>query len=123
VEESSFRGTGVFPIMHVVVIRRALYEQHRWMAMNLVKAFEDAKRRSHERMFDVNTPWLPFAWAPAAAQRARSLVGADPWPYGIAFNRQTLDAFLGYAFEQGVCARRLSVEELFVPEVQEQFTI
>jgi 4,5-dihydroxyphthalate decarboxylase len=123
VEESSYGATGVFPIMHVVTLQADLHERHPWIAMNLVTAFETAKRRSLERVLDVNAPRTPVPWAPANAQRAQSLFGDDPWPYGIENNYRTLDAFLEYAFEQGVCARRLSVEELFVAQVQDRFTI
>ena len=60
----------------------------------------------------------------ARERRARAgLIGADFWPYGIERNRRTLETFLEYAFEQGVCARRLTLEELFVPEVQQSFRV
>jgi 4,5-dihydroxyphthalate decarboxylase len=123
VEEASYRRSGVFPIMHVLTLRAELYERHRWIAMNLMTAFEEAKRRSISRVLDVNAPRLPVPWGPANVQRAQALIGDDPWPYGIEKNYVTLDAFLGYAFEQGVSARRLAVEELFVAEVQEGFTV
>ena len=62
-------------------------------------------------------------WAPANAERALELMGADFWPYGIDANRRTLETFLGWAFEQGVCARRLTAEELFVREVAQAYTV
>jgi 4,5-dihydroxyphthalate decarboxylase len=123
VEEASYRRSGVFPIMHVLTLRSELHERHPWIAMNLLTAFEAAKRRSLDRVLEVNAPRLPVAWGPANVERAQALIGDDPWPYGIEKNYRTLDAFLGYAVEQGVCARKLSVEELFVAEVQDQFTI
>jgi 4,5-dihydroxyphthalate decarboxylase len=123
VEESSYRQSGVFPIMHVVALRAEVHERHPWVAMNLLTAFEAAKRRSLVRALDANAPRFPVPWAPANAERGRALMGADLWPYGIEPNRRTLETFLGYAFEQGVCARRLTPEELFVPEVQEAFRV
>jgi 4,5-dihydroxyphthalate decarboxylase len=122
-EEEWYRRTGVFPIMHVLTLRADFHERHPWVAMNLVTAFETAKRRSLARMLDVGAPRVPVPWGPANNERARSFVGSDPWPYGIEPNRPTLNAFLDYAVEQGVCARRLAVEDLFVPEVQDRFTI
>src|SRR5579862_6470823 len=116
VEEASFRRTGVFPIMHVVALRADVHERDPWIAANLVSAFVEAKRRSVERALDVNAPAFPVPWAPANAERARELFGADLWPYGLEPNRVTLDAFLGWAFEQGVCRRRLDPEELFAPQ-------
>jgi 4,5-dihydroxyphthalate decarboxylase len=123
VEEESFRKTGVFPIMHVVAMRADVYEAHRWLAMNLVTAFEDAKRRSQERALDANAPRFPVPWAPANAQRAAETFGEDFWPYGIEPNRVTLSWFLERAFEQGVCARLLEPEDLFAPEVRERFRV
>lgn len=123
VEEAYYRDTGIFPIMHVVAIRTAVLAEHPWVAMNLYAAFREAKRRSLERALDDNAPKYPIPWSPANAERAQELFGPDIWPYGIEENRTTLEAFLSYAFEQGVCARRLEAEELFVPQAGEEFRI
>jgi 4,5-dihydroxyphthalate decarboxylase len=123
VEESYFRRTGVFPIMHLVAIRRDVFDAHRWVAGELLKAFEEAQRRSLARMVDPNAPFTPVPWGWARAQRAQALMGSDFWPYGIEPNRRTLEAFLGFAHEQGVCARLLEPDELFVDEVRSGFKI
>ena len=123
VEEESWRRTGVFPIMHVVVLRAEIHERDPWIAMNLLSAFEEAKRRSIERALDVNAPAFPVPWAPDHAARARELFGGDFWPYGLEANRRTLETFLEWAFEQGVCRTRLVPEELFVPQTLSAFRI
>jgi len=123
VEEESYARTGVFPIMHVVALRAEVHERHPWVAMNLYKAFAAAKQRSLERVLEVNAPFLPVPWGPAHARSVQGTFGEDPWPYGVEPNRTTLDAFLEWAHEQGVCARRLTPDELFVPEVQHAFKI
>ena len=123
VEEDYHRRTGVFPIMHVVALRADLHERHPWIAMNLVNAFTEAKERSVARALDVNAPRFPVPWAPANAQRASELVGADFWPYGIEANRPTLTTFLEFAFEQGICATKLAPEDLFPPEVHSSFKV
>lgn len=122
-EEEFHAATGVFPIMHVVVLRAEVYEAHRWLAMNLLTALEEAKRRSVERALDFNAPRFPVPFAPAHADAMLERFGADPWPYGIEPNRPTLDWFLERAAEQGVCARRLEVDELFAPEVRERHRV
>ena len=111
-----FRNTGIFPIMHVVVLRREVYERDRWIAMNLCDAFEAAKRRSQARVAEPGVSHVPLPWVSEHAQRWREAAGEDFWPYGVEPNRATLKAFLQFAFEQGVCHRRLEVEELFAPE-------
>jgi 4,5-dihydroxyphthalate decarboxylase len=123
VEEEYFRETRIFPIMHLVAIRGDVYRQNRWVAMELFKAFDEAKRRSLERMTDPNAPFTPVPWGHSYAERAKELMGEDFWPYGIERNRQTLATFLGYAYEQGVCERLLEPDELFVPEVGATFRV
>jgi 4,5-dihydroxyphthalate decarboxylase len=122
-EEEWHQRTGVFPIMHVLTLRADFHEAHPWVAMNLFTAFEAAKRRSLERMLDWGAPRIPVPWAAANNERARAMIGSDPWPYGIEPNRRTLDTFLDWAADQGVCQRRLEVEALFVPQVLDRFAI
>ena len=123
VEEAYWKDTGIFPIMHVVVIRAEVLQRHPWVAMNLYKALEEAKRRSIERALDVAATRFPIPWGFEFANRAVKLFGRDYWPYGIEPNRKTLEAFLQYAFEQGVCHRRLKPEELFPETVQSSFVV
>jgi 4,5-dihydroxyphthalate decarboxylase len=123
VERDWHRETGVFPIMHLVALRAEVHEARPWVAMNLLTALEEAKRRSLERALDLNAPRFPVPFAPAHAERMTESFGADPWPYGIERNRVTLDWFLERAYEQGVCARRLSPDELFPAEVRDRFVI
>ena len=123
VEEQSFRDTGIFPIMHTVAIRAEVLDQAPWVAMELFKSFDVAKRRSTARMRDFTAARVPFAWGAHAAAQAEALFGADPWPYGIEPNRITLDAFLGFAHEQGLCPVRLQPEDLFPPQFRHSFKI
>jgi 4,5-dihydroxyphthalate decarboxylase len=123
VELAYWRKTGIFPIMHVVVMRREVYERNRWVAMNLFKAFEAAKNRSLERLADITASYSPLPWTGDHMRFSRELLGADCWPYGIEPNRTTLEAFTQYAFEHGVCHRKVAVEELFPPEVLSSYTV
>ncbi|MBM3485106.1 MAG: 4,5-dihydroxyphthalate decarboxylase [Alphaproteobacteria bacterium] len=123
VEEAYYRETRIFPIMHVIALRRDSYEANRWIAMNLFKALEEAKNRSMARALEITATRFPFAWCYDAAQKTKALVGEDFFPYGIEKNRTTLEAFLRYAHEQGVCHRKVSPEELFAPEVQSVFKV
>ena len=123
IEEKFWRDTGIFPIMHTVVVRSAILDQYPWVAMNLFKAFDRAKQRSIERAFDVASSHFPIPWTFEYAARAKELFGTEYWPYGIEPNRPTLEAFLLYAHEQGVCHRHLTPEELFPREVQSFFRV
>ncbi len=123
VEEAYWRTTGIFPIMHAVAIKRDVYERHRWVAMNLYKAFDEARRRSLQRIFDLGVSRVPVPWLPHYAERWRRPFGPEYWPYGLEPNRTTLDAFCQYAFEQGICHRKIAAEELFPPELSRSFRV
>lgn len=117
-EEAYYRETGVFPIMHVMVIKNAVLDRHPWVAANLYAAFEQSKANALRHIDSANSSRVPFAWAYQAVRDAKRVFGEDFWPYGMQANCRTLDTFLQYAFEQGVTGRRVAVEELFPQEVQ-----
>ena len=119
-EEAYFRKTGIFPIMHVIALRKSSYVANRWIAMNLCEAFEAAKRASLARVSEIGVSQAPLPWLPDQAPRWKEKAGEDLWPYGVEPNRKTLEAYLQYAHEQGVTHRRLSVDELFAPETRER---
>jgi 4,5-dihydroxyphthalate decarboxylase len=114
VEEESYARTGVFPIMHVVVLRADVDDAHPWLAGNLMRAFAEARDLSVARVHDANASRFPVMWRPAAD---------EGWPYGVEPSRTTLAAFLGYALEQGVCARPMEPEELFPARVQTSYRV
>jgi 4,5-dihydroxyphthalate decarboxylase len=119
VERDYFRKTGIFPIVHLIAIRRDTYERHRFVAQSMYKAFKDAKDQA-ERMYrsqEANMHRLfMLPWMTRHQVEVRELMGDDWWPYGLEPNRKTLDTFLRYHHEQGLSARRLKPEELFAPE-------
>ncbi len=112
-----YETTGIFPIMHVIAIRRALFERYPWVAMNLLKAFEQAKQRSLERINDLTASRIPVPWAASVASECKAF-GADPFPYGLEPNRKTLEAFCRFAHAQGITAKKLSPDDLFPKEVR-----
>jgi 4,5-dihydroxyphthalate decarboxylase len=121
-EREWHRRTGIFPIMHIVALRRDVFDAHPWAAMELLKAFHAARERSVARLSELTASRFPLPWGNARAAEAREEFG-DPWPYGIAPNRTTLDAFLGFCHEQGITSRRLQPEDLVPAEVQSEFRI
>jgi 4,5-dihydroxyphthalate decarboxylase len=122
-EERYAAETGIFPIMHVVVLRRDVYCVRPWIARSLYTAFEQAKSLTESRMADaVANPYM-VPWLTDELERTRSLLGRDFWPYGLHSNRATLEVFLRYAHEQGLTPRRLAAEELFAPETTESYVI
>ncbi|MBV8645176.1 MAG: ABC transporter substrate-binding protein [Candidatus Eremiobacteraeota bacterium] len=122
-EKAYYARTGIFPIMHVVVIRRDVYERDRWVAMALYKAFAEAQRRTYDDFRQTAALKAMLPWAAAEAEATRALMGEDWWPYGLAGNEKTLATFARYSHEQGLSKRVLTPRDLFAPETLEAFTI
>jgi 4,5-dihydroxyphthalate decarboxylase len=120
-EARYFAGTGVFPIMHTVVLRRDLYAEHRWLARAFVKAFEQARRRALDGIDETATLRYMVPWLPEEVARTRRLLGDDYWPYGLPANQVVLETFLRYSSEQGLAPRLLRPADLFAPETLEDF--
>ena len=112
VEEAYYEATRVFPIMHVLAIKRPILERNPWVARNLFKAFEEAKLRSYARAAEATASRFPIPWGVFYFERARELFGSDPLPYGIEPNRVTLEAFAEFAHAQGVAHRHVELAEL-----------
>jgi len=111
-------ATGIYPIMHVIAMRRAVFERYPWVAMNMFKAFNEAKDRSLDRLQDLTASRIPVPWSAAIVGEYAKNFGADPFPYGLEENRKTLEAFCRFAHEQGVTASRLTPDDLFPKEVR-----
>lgn len=123
VERDYYARTGHFPIMHVVAIRREVYEANRWVAMNLYKAFRQAQAIAYADLRETAALKTMLPWAHAAIEEADALMGPDFWAYGLAKNRNTLKTFLRYHHEQGLSPRLLEPEAMFAPETLEEFVI
>ncbi len=124
VEQDYWRQTGIFPIMHVIAIRREVYEQNRWIAMNLFQAFREAQRLCYEGLQETAALKGMLPWFNAHVEDTLAMMGEDFWPYGLTeANRKTLQTFLRYHHAQGLSPRELDVEEMFAPETLEEFVI
>ncbi len=124
-EQAYFQNSGVFPIMHVIVMRRDAYEANRWIARNLVEAFDKAKRACLPELNQNMTSFLPTAWGSDHFDDTSRLLfpDGDPFPYGVEKNRKTLEPFLTWCHEQGVTRRKLTLEELFPKETRFELKI
>lgn len=117
VEKEYYNATKIFPIMHLVAIRREIVDAHPWVAVNLYRSFCQARERCIERALYIDASRFPIPWGHELAAQAQRTFG-QLWPYGIEANRVTLEAGLQFAFEQGICHRQLRPEELFAKQIQ-----
>jgi len=123
VEKDYFRKTGLFPIMHTIAIRRDVYEQNRWVAQSLYKAFVEAQKKTYADLREtaVLKAMLPFLnWE---VDQTIKEMGTNYWAYGLQENEKVLSTFLKYHYDCGLSKRLLKPEELFAPETHESFKI
>ena len=123
VERAYFHRTRIFPIMHVIALRREVYERDRWIARSLFKAFEAAKQLAYDELKVTASLTTMLPWQTTAVEDAMREMGPDWWSYGLQANRGTLDTFLRYHNEQGLSPTRLTADSLFAPETLEAFKI
>ncbi len=122
-EEQYFTKTGIFPIMHVVALRRDLYERRPWLAQSLYKAFEQARAATAARMTETAAPRYMLPWLYADIERTQALMGPDFWPYGLAANESTLRTFLRYSHQQHLAGKLMEPADLFAPETCETHVV
>ena len=112
-EERYFKESGIFPIMHVLVLNRGVYKDNPWIAKSLYDAFLKSKQTAYEEMYQRQTL---DPWEAAHAEKLVKLMGADFWPYGLEPNENALTKFLQYHRKQGLSKYELKPREMFAPE-------
>jgi hypothetical protein len=122
-EQAYYGATGIFPIMHVVAIRRDVYERYPWVAQSLFKAFILAKDDAWHRLYDSSALRFMLPWLNQQVEQAVQLLGSDYWSYGLDANQHTLATFLRYHQEQGLSGRLVRPEDLFAPESTESAVV
>jgi 4,5-dihydroxyphthalate decarboxylase len=122
-EERFYSETGIFPIMHVLVIHRRVYESNRWIARELLKAFTAAKDIAFAELRRTVALSISLPWIREEFESTVDRMGSDFWAYGIEANRTVLSSFIRYAHAQGLIGATPEPEDLFAPETGEQFII
>ncbi len=119
VEEDYYRKTGMFPIMHMMAVRKSLAEQYPWLAGNILKACLQARAIVQEEMKSTGMFYSMLPWLTNDLARAQAVMGPNMWPYGVGANRKELEAMLRWSFEQGLAPRVGTIEEIFAPGLTE----
>lgn len=112
-EKDYFRRTRIFPIMHMVGIRKTLVEQHPWLAVSVYKAFLKAKALAVHELNEICHLAVTLPWMVHHHNEAKALMGEDYWPYGLDANRHVIEKFAQYHYRQGLSVRQVAPEELF----------
>ena len=118
-EIAYFKKTRLFPIMHLIGIRKTLLAQYPWLATSIYKAFCEAKALAMIDLRDVNALMVTLPFLEAETLDTMAIMGNDFWRYGVHENKAEIDALTGYAHEQGLIDRKLAAEELFAPSMFE----
>jgi len=118
-----FRRTGIFPIMHIVGVRRTLAEQHPWLPGAVLKAFEASKAQALALLSDTSATKVTLPFVEERLAEARQAMGEDFWSYGVGPNRKTLESFFKHHHAQGLSSRLVTPEDLFHPSTLESFKL
>ena len=114
-ERDYFQRTGIFPMMHLVVIRKEIYEANPWIAGALYRAFDTAKDAALAALGKANTQRYALPWLLADTEEIAEVFGGDPYVNGVEANRRALETLIGYMHQQGFIEREIGVDEIFVP--------
>ena len=118
-----YRRTRIFPIMHMVGVRRSIVDRHPWLPAAVLKAFEQSKAVAMARLSDTSATKVTMPFVEEQLKATRALMGYDYWSYGVAGNRHVIDTFLRHHHSQGLSPRPLAVEELFHPTTVESHKV
>ncbi len=113
VEQAYYKKTGIFPIMHAVVVRKSLLDKYPWLAESIFNAYSESKTRDYTFMRKYGWVFDSLPWYGQEFEETRNLMGANFWPYGIKPNRKTLETLFRYSHEQGLSSIKLTIEDLF----------
>jgi len=116
VETEYYQRTGIFPIMHLIVLKRGFYEENPWLAYSLYKAFAESKEICAREMSMQSALRYMLPWMIPELEETIRIMGEDYWPYGLDANRRTLEAFISYSTEQGLVESPFKLEDMFAPE-------
>jgi 4,5-dihydroxyphthalate decarboxylase len=123
VEQQYFTETGIFPIMHVLVLKRTLYDRHPWLAASLMKACEEALQIARADLMYRSSLKIMLPWLADHVEETQRVMGEDYWPYGIEPNREVLETFLRYSHSQGLAKKLWNPEEVFARNVGSSYVI
>jgi 4,5-dihydroxyphthalate decarboxylase len=113
-EKAFYKRTRIYPIMHLVAIRKQLYERYPFIATSLYNAFCEAKKIALEKMFNLRALRYMTPFLMRDIDEIYEVFDGDPWPYGIEPNRPTLEAFVTYLTDQSLIAAPVAVDDLFI---------
>jgi 4,5-dihydroxyphthalate decarboxylase len=122
-EEEYYERTRIWPIMHIIALKRHLLDDNPWIARNLYNAFEESKNRSLERLLDPAVSRYPLPWLATYARRMRTLFDGDTFPFGIEKNRATFEQMMLYTYQQGIAQRHMTPEEIFPEGIMTRIVI
>jgi 4,5-dihydroxyphthalate decarboxylase len=111
-----FNKTGIYPINHGMVVRREIYEQHPWVALNIFNAFRRARDLGSARLRELASTHFELGLLDGDARKA---LAVDPYPYGVKSNQKVLETVAAYSHEQGLTPRVMPLDEIFAPSTMD----
>jgi 4,5-dihydroxyphthalate decarboxylase len=122
-EVDYYRATGIFPIMHVIAVRRSLLAERPWIARSLTKAFGAALDVAYADLAQRNALKVMLPWLARHVADTISVLGPRYWDYGLEANRHVLETFARYSHEQGLASRPRRAEEIVLAAADDSFVL
>ena len=122
-EEIYYKETGVWPIMHILAMKRSVHDEHPWVARNLYNAFLESKEQMSHGYLILQSLGTPLPWLATYARDMRDFMNGDPFPYGVEENRKTWEQMALYSYQQGIAHRQFTPEEIFPTSVSTKVII
>jgi 4,5-dihydroxyphthalate decarboxylase len=114
-EREYYKRTGIYPIMHLVAIKKEVHERYPFVASSLYDAFVESKRIALKHMYNLRALRYMTPFLMRDIDEIYEIFNGDPWPYGVEKNRRTLEALVTYLVDQHLIAAPVKVDDLFVP--------
>jgi 4,5-dihydroxyphthalate decarboxylase len=112
-----YKKTGLYPINHGMVVKREIAEKHPWVALNLLKAFEEANALANAQRMEHVDYHVAAGQVPAETVKA---LRAPVLHHGIKANRNILETAAQYSLEQGLTPRLMKLDEVFAKSTMDQ---
>jgi 4,5-dihydroxyphthalate decarboxylase len=114
-EREYYKRTGIYPIMHLVAIKKEIYERYPFVASSLYDAFVESKKIALKHMYNLRALRYMTPFLMRDIDEIYEIFNGDPWPYGVEKSRKTLEALITYLVDQHLIAAPVKVDDLFVP--------
>jgi 4,5-dihydroxyphthalate decarboxylase len=112
-ETAYFAKTGIFPPMHILCVKRSIFEQSPDVGRHLYAAFSKALDIAKQRLLDSAALSVMLPWLVEHLTSTEKVLGGNYWSAGFSANRGALAKIVEYMRDDGLIATDFAPEDLF----------